>query len=127
MTNQRTRHGSRGFTLIEILLAFAVALVIAGVGFGFASSGRQARYDQALKGRIAAIDQAQLEYLRRHPGYSLQTAEALAEITASVQRIEGPASARDITVALSTWTISYTERPVTARSSNRTITYPQAN
>ena len=127
MTKQRIGRRSRGFTLIEILLAFSVALVIAGVGFGFASSGRRSRYDQALKGRIAAIDQAQLEYLRRHPGHSLQTAGAPEEITASVQRIEGPASARDIAVVLSTWTISFTERPVTARSSDRTITYPQAN
>lgn len=100
-------------TLLEIVIVLGlVALTAAGSSQIMAMSKRY-QDERIVMGRLHVIDAAQLEFLRRYPGRSLQDATAAPEIAALMQAMEMNSSSPRKDLVLASLQVDLTARPVT--------------
>ena len=113
--------------MVEIMIAIVVVSVIAAFGaYGF-MSWRRLREDQVLIARAAGLDQAQLTYLARHPGHSLNTPGADAEIRATMADLLKTGGASDdpaIDAIAGNVSFDTSVRPARVTYQGRSLSFP---
>jgi len=87
VTDSRGRGGSRGFSLIELLVVVAVILIIAAIAIPNFLKAKQAANESATVSSIHAVNTAEIAYSTSCP--SLGFSSSLVELNTSVVCVSG--------------------------------------
>lgn len=97
---------------MEVMLAIALLALISGASFSGMNYIKRLREEKALQLKLAAVDQAQLEFLRRFPGCSLKSNEASSFLPRILDGIEARAEQDPkITAIQNQWSVDIFQRP----------------